>query len=226
MISIKLWHAIRRNFLIPVFCIFAFHAPSSVFAAEQPHYSTIHVSMPQITKRMQNWARVSSGQLQKALDAKDSVVVNWYREVLQEKKDAKSEVDLLELINWTVNRTVVYRSDWDHWHRRDYWEPLATTIKEGGDCEDFALAKAAALHIDGWPASQLRILIGYVTVRGQKVAHAVLLATTKSNREYVLDNRSKWVLSLNDFERGFQPLYSIDETGAHAEFFRTTPQPH
>ena len=148
------------------------------------------------------------------------------REVLQEKKDAKSEVDLLELINWTVNRTVVYRSDWDHWHRRDYWEPLATTIKEGGDCEDFALAKAAALHIDGWPASKLRILIGYVTVRGQKVAHAVLLATTKSNREYVLDNRSKWVLSLNDFERGFQPLYSIDETGAHAEFFRTTPQPH
>ena len=191
--------------------------------ASQPKYNEIHISLPTISERLKNWAHESDDQLRDALAQGQPDVAKWWKTIQEEKTAALSEEELLKLINDTVNQNTVYVHDWEHWHRKDYWEPIVSAIVEGGDCEDFALLKASSLTIDGWPPERLRILIGHVTVNRKKVAHAVLLATTKAGKEFVLDNRSHWVLPLLEFEQKFEPLYSIDENGTHSVVYRKAP---
>lgn len=172
-----------------------------------------HVPPGKLAARMRNWSRQSTASLRTALDKKVPEVVKWYREIRGEKQFARSELDLLYDINLTVNTTIRYRKDWEHWHRRDYWEPVVTAILEGGDCEDYALCKAAALHIDGWPHDRVRLLVGLHIKGGHKTPHAVLMAKTKTGHDYILDNLANRVIPVASYGKEFVPYYSLDDTG-------------
>lgn len=173
----------------------------------------VHVPSGKLAARMKNWSRDSAASLRAALDKKTPHVVKWYREIKAVKTYARSELGLLFDINVTVNSTVHYRDDWEHWHRRDYWEPVVTAILEGGDCEDYALCKAAALHLDGWPHESVRLLVGLHIAGRRKVPHAVLMAKTSTGRNYILDNLTNRIIPLENYESEFIPYYSLDETG-------------
>jgi predicted transglutaminase-like cysteine proteinase len=82
----------------------------------------------------------------------------------------------LKRVNANVNRSIKPRND----SGADVWSASASA----GDCEDYVLAKRAALVRAGVPASSLRI--AYVkTKRG--VGHAVLVVKT-NGKDLVLDN--------------------------------------
>lgn len=166
-----------------------------------------------LSARMKDWSVKSEASLRQALQTKVPHVVIWYREVQTEKKLALSELDLLFYINQTVNSTITYRPDWEHWHRPDHWAPVVTAILKGGDCEAYALCKSAALHIDGWPRDRVRLLVGLLKEGEKPVAHAVLLATTKDGREYVLDNLGNRILPVAEYAERFEATYSIDASG-------------
>jgi len=78
--------------------------------------------------------------------------------------------------------------DIDHWHKKDYWaSPVEFLITNGGDCEDFSIAKYYTLRQVGIPIEKLSIV--YVKALRLNQAHMVLTyyATPKST-PLILDN--------------------------------------
>jgi predicted transglutaminase-like cysteine proteinase len=91
----------------------------------------------------------------------------------------------LKRVNSRVNRTITPRHD----AGADVWTANATV----GDCEDYVLAKRAALIKAGLPPSALRI--AYVKTRSGE-GHAILVV--KSNgKDLVLDNLTSSIKPLS-----------------------------
>lgn len=84
-------------------------------------------------------------------------------------------------VNTNINHTVRPVHDAGTGLGADVWT-IATTK---GDCEDYALAKRAALIKLGWPTGALRIAVALTPSRE---GHAVLVVST-THGDLVLDNR-------------------------------------
>jgi predicted transglutaminase-like cysteine proteinase len=88
----------------------------------------------------------------------------------------------------------------------DVWSsPLATFARGAGDCEDYAIAKLAALRLAGVPAEDLRIVV----VRDVRVGedHAVVAARLDGHW-LMLDNR-RMAMVEDDNARTYQPLFVL-----------------
>lgn len=121
----------------------------------------------------------------------------------------------LQVVNERINDAIRYFSDIAQWSAPDVWSaPLDTRGKGSmetgvGDCEDYAIAKYAALRQAGVAGDDLRLIL----VRDNTVglAHAVL-AARDGDRWLILDNR--WNTLAEDRElRQFIPLFAISENG-------------
>lgn len=108
------------------------------------------------------------------------------------KGGGKAKVDVtsdlmatLKRVNSHVNRSIKPRNDGG----ADVWSASASS----GDCEDYVLAKRAALIKAGVPSSSLRI--AYVkTKRGE--GHAILVVKT-NGKDLVLDNLTATIRPLS-----------------------------
>lgn len=103
-------------------------------------------------------------------------------------------------------------SDSTHWQQEDYWAtPFETLASNGGDCEDFAIAKYFTLRQLGIPASQLRIT--YVKALRQNQAHMVLTFYPDDDSEpLVLDILEKEVLPASQ-RTDLVPVYTFNAEG-------------
>lgn len=102
----------------------------------------------------------------------------------------KSEPDKLQIVNAFFNQ-IPWVSDPDHWGKPDYWAtPTEMLASNGGDCEDFSIAKYFTLIALGVPIERLRIT--YVKARDPNPinqAHMVLTYYDKPEAiPLVLDN--------------------------------------
>ena len=67
-------------------------------------------------------------------------------DTLMHLRQATSEKDKLQQVNDFFNQ-VQFISDEIHWQKKDYWAtPIEFLSTNGGDCEDFALAKYFTLR--------------------------------------------------------------------------------
>jgi predicted transglutaminase-like cysteine proteinase len=109
-----------------------------------------------------------------------------------------------------------YISDKRNWGQTDYWATPVEFMKRGGDCEDFAIAKYAALRTLGVPEERLRLAIVQDTQKN--IPHAVLVVYTDQGA-VLLDNQIK---TLVDAERAgrYRPIYSINR---QAWWLHSTP---
>lgn len=88
----------------------------------------------------------------------------------------------------------------------DVWSsPLATFQRGAGDCEDYAIAKLAALRLAGIAAEDLRIVVVRDTRAGE--AHAVAAARLDGHW-LMLDNR-RMAMVEDDAARSYQPLFVL-----------------
>lgn len=99
---------------------------------------------------------------------------------------ARADWRRVQRINREVNRAIRHREDSAVYGRPDQWALGEAGV---GDCEDYALAKRAALIQAGVPARALSIAL-VRTRRGE--SHAVLLIDTDKGA-MVLDNLSPWI---------------------------------
>lgn len=99
---------------------------------------------------------------------------------------ARADWRRVQRINREVNRAIRHREDSAVYGRPDQWALGEAGV---GDCEDYALAKRAALVQAGVPARALSIAL-VETRRGE--SHAVLLIDTDKGA-LVLDNLSPWI---------------------------------
>jgi predicted transglutaminase-like cysteine proteinase len=112
-------------------------------------------------------------------------------------------------INRAVNLAVRAISDEALHGETDFWaSPLATFDRGAGDCEDYAIAKFAALRLAGIAADDLRILI-MRDARGDD--HAVAAARL-DGRWLTLDNRRMAMVEAADV-RNYRPTFAMDRDG-------------
>ncbi len=88
----------------------------------------------------------------------------------------------------------------------DVWSsPLTTFARGAGDCEDYAIAKLAALRLAGVAAGDLRLVVVRDVRAGEE--HAVVAAKLDGHW-LVLDNR-RMAMVEDDAARSYQPLFAL-----------------
>lgn len=110
-------------------------------------------------------------------------------------------------VNDVVNR-VPYVSDSALYGKSDYWATPMEFLKNGGDCEDYAITKYVALRALGVPEERMRILV--LQDMQKNIPHAVLLVYTNSGA-VILDNQMKSVTNVSRISH-YKPIFSINRT--------------
>jgi len=127
-------------------------------------------------------------------------------------KALQQEREKLELVNDFMNRTP-FLSDLQHWGKEDYWAtPVEFLSTNGGDCEDFSIAKYFALRSLGVPDEKLRITyVKEIVVYNE--AHMVLAYFPAPDAEpLVLDNINKTIRPAST-RTDLVPVYSFNGSG-------------
>jgi predicted transglutaminase-like cysteine proteinase len=133
-------------------------------------------------------------------------VVRWRKFVSRLK--GESEQSKLEAVNAFFNE-VAFVSDIVHWGHEDYWAtPIEFLGTNGGDCEDFPLAKYFTLRELGVPDERLNLT--YVKALTLNQAHMVLTYFPQPGAEpLVLDNIDKRIRRASK-RKDLLPVYSFN----------------
>ena len=136
-------------------------------------------------------------------------VVSWQN--LIQSNHGLSTVEKLELVNRFFNQ-LQFVSDVDHWGKLDYWAtPLEMLVTNGGDCEDFSVAKYFTLRALGVPIEQMRLT--YVKALSLNQAHMVITYFPTADAEpVVLDNLDGEIKPASQ-RRDLLPVYSFNGDG-------------
>jgi predicted transglutaminase-like cysteine proteinase len=136
-------------------------------------------------------------------------IESWQRMISSPK--SMPEDEMLQVVNSFFNQTK-FVSDLEHWGQEDYWAtPIELLASNGGDCEDYSIAKYFTLRKLGIPDEKLRIT--YVKALQLNQAHMVLAYYSKPDTEpLILDNLT------SDIKAGSQrndlfPIYSFNGDG-------------
>lgn len=119
------------------------------------------------------------------------------------------EADALQVVNGWFNR-IRFIEDQAHWNQVDYWAtPAETVASNGGDCEDFAIAKYFFLKELGVPIDKLRIT--YVRALKLNQAHMVLAYyPTPDSEPLILDNLENRIRPASE-RTDLEPVYSFND---------------
>ena len=119
------------------------------------------------------------------------------------------EAGVLQLVNDHLNR-IPYLTDQAHWSQDDYWAtPAESVASNGGDCEDYAIAKYFLLKELGVPLARLRIT--YVKALKINEAHMVLAYYPRPDAEpLILDSLDPRVRPASE-RSDLVPVYSFND---------------
>lgn len=136
-------------------------------------------------------------------------ILSW--QYLLDQLSGKPESVVLEEVNRFFNQ-VRFLGDPDHWNQIDYWAtPLELLATNGGDCEDFAIAKYFSLKWLGIPVGKMRLT--YVKAVELNQAHMVLTYHESLGHEpIVLDNLVNDILPASQ-RPDLVPVYSFNGDG-------------
>ncbi len=136
--------------------------------------------------------------------------VEAWANLIHEQRDA-AEQDKLKAVNDFINR-LYFESDELHWGAEDYWAtPLETLATNGGDCEDFTIAKYFTLQRLGVADDCMRLT--YVKSLAIQQPHMVLTYQCVPGEDpLVLDNLVKMILPASA-RTDLVPVYSFNAEG-------------
>lgn len=134
-------------------------------------------------------------------------------EMILAKSDLSDEAATLYEINNFFNE-IPYYTDKEHWGQSDYWAtPVEMLGTNGGDCEDYVIAKYFSLRALGIPDSKMRMM--FVTALRQNQAHMVLAYYPEPNAiPLILDNINPRILPANK-RPDLRPVYSFNGEGLY-----------
>jgi predicted transglutaminase-like cysteine proteinase len=142
---------------------------------------------------------------------------------LKAASPASDAATALNQVNEFVNRLPAI-PDIDHWKVADYWATAAESFaSNGGDCEDFVIAKYFALKELGIPIVRLRIV--YVRMRNSSEAHMVLAYYARPDAiPLILDNLFARIVPATE-RPDLTPVFSFnDDDLALAEGYATAKE--
>jgi predicted transglutaminase-like cysteine proteinase len=123
----------------------------------------------------------------------------------------QEEAQQLDAVNRFFNQ-VRFLDDQVHWRRGDYWAtPVELLATNGGDCEDFAIAKYFTLKRLGLPTRKMRLT--YVKALELNQAHMVLTYYKEQGQPpLVLDNLTDRIAPATE-RKDLVPVYSFNGDG-------------
>jgi predicted transglutaminase-like cysteine proteinase len=133
----------------------------------------------------------------------------WKRYAVERKSSQLAETELLREVNRTLN-AIRFIDDQTHWGEEDYWATPAESVgSNGGDCEDFSIAKYFLLKELGIPIAKLRMT--YVKATKLDQPHMVLAYYARPDAEpLVLDNLEDTVRPASQ-RPDLVPVYSFND---------------
>lgn len=122
-----------------------------------------------------------------------------------------SDREKLEVVNDFFNE-IPYYSDYRMWGQEDYWAtPIEMLAEQGGDCEDYSIAKYYTLIQMGVSDEKLRI--SYVKAIRLNQAHMVLTYyPSPDSVPLVLDNIERYIDPATE-RTDLEPVYSFNGDG-------------
>ena len=122
-----------------------------------------------------------------------------------------TDIEKLNKVNTFFNR-VEFIDDRIHWQKEDYWAtPIEFLASNGGDCEDFSLAKFFTLKLLGVP--ERKINLTYVKAWKINQAHMVVTYYNRPEEEpLVLDNLIDEIKPASE-RTDLYPVYSFNGSG-------------
>lgn len=138
-----------------------------------------------------------------------SLLASWENLIIQD--DSRTDLEKLEKVNQFFNR-LEFVDDMVHWGEKDYWAtPIEFLGTQGGDCEDFTIAKYFTLKFMGVEEEKLNLT--YVKALNYNVHHMVLTYFSTPDAEpLVLDNLVTEIKSAS-MRNDLLPIYSFNGTG-------------
>lgn len=122
-----------------------------------------------------------------------------------------SEHEKLAAVNDFFNE-LKFVNDIDHWGKEDYWAtPLQTLVSNGGDCEDFSIAKYFTLLQMGVPAERMRLT--YVKALELNQAHMVLTYFESPGSDPLVLDNLKAAIEPASKRSDLLPVYSFNANG-------------
>ena len=136
-------------------------------------------------------------------------LVAWENLIITD--NSQTELEKLEKVNQFFNQ-MEFVEDIDHWGNKDYWAtPIEFLGTQGGDCEDFTIAKYFTLKAMGIEEEKLNLT--YVKALTYNVHHMVLTYfSTPGSEPLVLDNIVTDIKPASQ-RRDLLPIYSFNGTG-------------
>ena len=139
-------------------------------------------------------------------------LVAWTNLIITGKK--KTEAEKLKLVNSFINR-VPYMSDKENWGKAKYWAtPVEMLASNGGDAEDYAIAKYFTLLAIG--VSMERLQITYVNAMSRPAAEQAHMVITyyssPDSMPLVLDNIDPEIKPASE-RPDLSPIYSFNGDG-------------
>ncbi len=136
--------------------------------------------------------------------------ITQWKSLIKEKKKAPVREKLVS-VNGFFNR-LDFVTDLGHWGQEDYWAtPLETLVSNGGDCEDFTIAKYFTLKSLEVPDEKMRL--AYVKSLTLNRAHMVLTYYHSPSADpLVLDNLTNRIVPASQ-RNDLVPIYSFNGTG-------------
>jgi predicted transglutaminase-like cysteine proteinase len=182
-----------KKYSLHFFCLIILLFLSGSFAVSEITFSEKFFNLVKTRYNQDAVARVRAWQL-----------------MLEQQKNQPVDSKLYE-INRFFNK-IDFVDDKQHWGKNDYWAtPIEFLATNGGDCEDFTIAKYFSLIELGVAGEKLRLM--YVTATRPRQAHMVLAYyETPKSVPLVLDNINKRILPATQ-RRDLIPIYSFNGDG-------------
>lgn len=169
----------------------------------------VHSHSDKIEARLKVWHDHVEAQHDYLLKSREAHIRRW-RE-WSGKIPNMPESSFLEGVNKLINEEVRYRSDSAVHQTSDFWATISDALIHGGDCEDYALAKATTLAWHGWPEKRSHLVVRMLRRAAKPEAHAVLVAERSDGTFWVLDDLSQDVIPAEKMD--MQPFYGVEGEG-------------
>jgi predicted transglutaminase-like cysteine proteinase len=139
-------------------------------------------------------------------------LTGWRDLLANPKYKSMPELQKLELVNTFMNQTP-FVSDLEHWGKEDYWAtPIELLSTNGGDCEDFSIAKYFTLVALGVPDEKLRITYVKELVVFRQAHMVLAYFPTPDAEPLILDNINKTIQPASR-RSDLLPVYSFNGAG-------------
>ena len=181
-------------------CLISFYILTQLISCASPAYSRNKIFLSEKT--------LHQAELQFGKRARRDLLL-WVN--LVNNDSSRTDLEKLNKVNTFFNK-FLFVSDMEHWQKEDYWATLVEFIaSNGGDCEDFAIAKYFTLRELGIADSKLNVT--YVKALKPVAAHMVVTYYSYPGAEpLVLDNLIERILPAGQ-RRDLIPVYSFNGSG-------------